>query len=551
MEYRDNLNQYISDAIRDNWENLALTDFDGSSFQYRDVARKIAKLHILFDSIGIKSGDRIALCGRNSAQWAIAFLACATYGAVAVPILHDFKADNIHHLVNHSEAKLLFTDAAIWENLDPEAISALDGVLLISDYSILLSRDKHLDDSRHNLNRLFGEKYPERFTPEDVSYFTPEPDRLAVINYTSGSTGFSKGVMLTYGNLWSNLQFCIDGLTFLNAGDGVVCMLPLAHMYGLMVELIHSFVKGCHISFLTRTPSPHVIMNAFERVKPKMIVTVPLILEKIIRTRVFPMLEKPLMKILLNVPVIDDKLLARIKNKLTEVFGGNIQEIIIGGAGLNGDVEKFLRRIHFPFTVGYGMTECAPLIAYAPWDHQRPGSCGRIVDRMSMRIDSPDPANQPGVLWVKGDNVMKGYFKNPEATESTIVDGWLNTGDICTVDPDGFIYIKGRDKNMILGPSGQNIYPEEIEMQLNAMPYVGESLVVERSGKLVALIYPDVDNAKRQMISDVELADIMKQNIVALNALLPAYSQIADFKILTEEFEKTPKRSIKRYLYQH
>lgn len=551
MEHRDNINQYIADAIRDNWENLALTDFDGSSFQFRDVARKIAKLHILFDHIGIKSGDKIALCGRNSAQWSIAFMAVVTYGAVAVPILHDFKADNIHHLVNHSESKLLFTDTAIWENLDPDAMTILEGVLLISDYSLLLSRDKHLDSSRHNLNKLFGEKYPERFTPEDIDYFNPEPDRLALINYTSGSTGFSKGVMLTYGNLWSNLQFCIDGLSFLYPGDGLVCMLPLAHMFGLMVELLHPFSKGCHVYFLTRTPSPRVIMEAFSRVKPKLIVTVPLIIEKIIRTRVFPMLEKPLMKILLNLPVIDDKLLSKIKQKLTDVFGGNLQQIIIGGAGLNADVENFLRRIHFPFTVGYGMTECGPLIAYAPWQEQRPASCGKIVDRMSMRIDSPDPANTPGVLWVKGDNVMAGYYQNQEATDSALIDGWLNTGDICTADSDGFLYIRGRDKNMILGPSGQNIYPEEIEMQLNAMPYVSESLIIDREGKLMALVYPDIDNTKRQHLSDKEVADIISQNIKNLNSVLPAYSHIADVKIMTEEFEKTPKRSIKRYLYQH
>lgn len=550
MTPRDNINQYIADAIRENWDNLALTDFDGSSFQYRDVARKIAKLHIFFDHIGLRSGDKIALCGRNSAQWAIAFLATVTYGAVAVPILHDFKADNIHHLVSHSEARLLFADAGTWENLDPEAMPELEGAILISDYSILLSRDKHLDSARHNLNKLFGEKYPERFLPEDVTYFDPQPDRLALINYTSGSTGFSKGVMLSYGNLWSNVQFCIDGLDFLKPGDGLVCMLPLAHMFGLMVELLHPFVKGCHISFLTRMPSPRVIMDAFARVKPKLIVTVPLILEKIIRAKVFPMLEKPLMKILLNLPVIDHKLLDKIKHKLTEVFGGNLQEIIIGGAGLNSDVEKFLHRIHFPYTVGYGMTECGPLVTYAPWDIQRESSCGKIVDRMQLRIDSPDPATKPGVLWVKGDNVMQGYYKNPEATDAVFRDGWMNTGDICTVDSDGYLYIKGRDKNMILGPSGQNIYPEEIEMQLNAMPYVSESLIVEREGKLVALIYPDIENAKRQQMGDKELADIMKQNISSLNSSLPSYSQIADCKIMNEEFEKTPKRSIKRYLYQ-
>ncbi len=551
MTRKDNINQYIAQAIKDNWDNLALTDFDGSSFQFRDVARKIAKLHILFECIGIKPGDRIALCGRNSAQWSIAFLASVTYGAVAVPILHDFKADNIHHLVNHSESKLLFADVYTWENLDPDAMTSLKGAILISDYSILLSRNKKIESARHNLNRLFGERYPERFTPDDIDYFEPADDRLALINYTSGSTGMSKGVMLTYGNLWSNVQFCIDGLDFLLPGDGLVCMLPLAHMFGLMVELLHPFVKGCHVSFLTRTPSPRVIMEAFARVKPKLIVTVPLIIEKIIRTRVFPMLDKPLMKLLLNVPVIDDKLFARIKDKLTEVFGGNLKEIIIGGAGLNKDVEQFLRRIHFPYTVGYGMTECGPLVAYAPWDIQREGSCGRIVDRMNARIGSTDPAAIPGVLWVKGDNVMQGYYKNPEATAAVFNDGWMNTGDICTIDSDGFLYIRGRDKNMILGPSGQNIYPEEIEMQLNAMPYIGESLIVERNGKLVALIYPDIENAKRQNMSDSDLANAMKQNVATLNSNLPAYSQIADYKIMSEEFEKTPKRSIKRYLYQH
>ena len=551
MTRKDNINQYIAQAIKDNWDNLALTDFDGSSFQFRDVARKIAKLHILFECIGIKPEDRIALCGRNSAQWSIAFLASVTYGAVAVPILHDFKADNIHHLVNHSESKLLFADVYTWENLDPDAMTSLKGAILISDYSILLSRNKKIESARHNLNRLFGERYPERFTPDDIDYFEPADDRLALINYTSGSTGMSKGVMLTYGNLWSNVQFCIDGLDFLLPGDGLVCMLPLAHMFGLMVELLHPFVKGCHVSFLTRTPSPRVIMEAFARVKPKLIVTVPLIIEKIIRTRVFPMLDKPLMKLLLNVPVIDDKLFARIKDKLTEVFGGNLKEIIIGGAGLNKDVEQFLRRIHFPYTVGYGMTECGPLVAYAPWDIQREGSCGRIVDRMNARIGSTDPAAIPGVLWVKGDNVMQGYYKNPEATAAVFDDGWMNTGDICTIDSDGFLYIRGRDKNMILGPSGQNIYPEEIEMQLNAMPYIGESLIVERNGKLVALIYPDIENAKRQNMSDSDLANAMKQNVATLNSNLPAYSQIADYKIMSEEFEKTPKRSIKRYLYQH
>lgn len=549
IEYK-HLIPYIQEAIRSNWEELALTDFNGQSFQFRDVARKIAKLHLLFERCGLKPGDKIALCGKNSAQWAIAMLASLTYGTVAVPILHDFKADNIHHLVNHSDARLLFVDSSTWENLDHDTMTNLQGALLINDYSLLFSRNEKLEEARHNLNRLFGERYPDRFTPEDVKYKEDRHGQLALINYTSGSTGFSKGVMLTYGNLWSNLQYCIDGLTFLNPGDSMVCMLPLAHMYGLMVELIHTFVKGCHIYFLTRTPSPKIIMEAFATVKPKLIVAVPLILEKIIKTKVFPMLDKPLMKILMHVPFVEDRLLNKIKEKIERTFGGNLKEMIIGGAGLNKEVETFLRRIKFPYTVGYGMTECGPLVAYAPWNVQRPGSCGCIVDRMEMKVDSPDPVSVPGVLWVRGANVMDGYYKNTDATKAVMApDGWMNTGDICQVDADGFIYIRGRDKNMILGPSGQNIYPEEIEQILNNMPCVSESLMVDKNGKLVALIYPDIENVSRQGMSMDAVSEIMRQNIRKLNEGLPSYSQISDMKIFQEEFEKTPKRSIKRYLY--
>jgi long-chain acyl-CoA synthetase len=544
------VNILLQDSIRQNWEELALTDFQGQSFQYRDVARKVAKLHILFDAANLQKGDKVAFCGRNSAQWAIALIATITYGAVAVPILHDFKPDTIHHLVNHSDAKLLFVDSQIWENIDADAMAGLQAAILVNDYSLLMTRDEKIRDARHRLNELFGQKYPERFTPNDVIYFDPDPDTLMLINYTSGSTGFSKGVMLTCRNLTSNLHYCIDHLKFLNPGDEIVCMLPLAHMYGLMVELIHTFVKGCHVYFLTRVPSPKIIMDAFAKVKPKLIVTVPLIIEKIIKTRVFPLLDKPLMKLMMKMPFIDDRLLNKIKEQLTKTFGGNLQELIIGGAGLNKDVEAFLRRIKFPYTVGYGMTECAPLIAYCPWATQRPASCGKIVDRMEARIDSPDPANIPGVLWVKGDNVMMGYYKNQQATDDVIRDGWMNTGDICNIDSDGYIYIRGRDKNMILGPSGQNIYPEEIECKLNNMPYVCESLVIDNNGHLEALIYPDIDNASKQGISLEDLDELMKQNVTQLNPELPAYSRISGVKIFHEEFEKTPKRSIKRYLYQ-
>ncbi|WP_290449962.1 AMP-binding protein [uncultured Muribaculum sp.] len=542
------LNGYLQSSVRKNWEELALTDFNGVSFQYRDIARKVAKLHLLYEQAGVKRGDKIALCGKNSSQWAVAFISAITYGAVAVPILHEFKADNIHHLVTHSEAKLFYTDDAIWENLDPDSMNGLEGVIRLHDYSIIMSRNKRLTNAREHLNEIFGKRYPERFTPDDVVYYKEKKDELALINYTSGSMGFSKGVMLTYNNLWSNIQFTIDGLTFLNPGDGIVCMLPLAHMYGLIVEPL---VKGCHVYFLTRMPSPRVILEAFATVRPKLIVTVPLIIEKIVKTKVFPLLDKPLMKLLMHIPVIDDRLLEKIKTQLMSAFGGNVQEIIIGGAALNKDVETFLRRINFPYTVGYGMTECAPLVAYAQWDKQRPGSCGQIVDRMEGRIDSPDPEHIPGELWVRGDNVMKGYYKNKDATDAVMKDGWMNTGDLCTMDSDGFIYIRGRNKNMILGPSGQNIYPEEIEQKLNNMPYVAESLVVYSDGQLAALIYPDLELATKQGIHTDALSKIMDDNIAALNKDLPAYSQIRKVKLYNEEFEKTPKRSIKRYLYQH
>lgn len=544
------LNDYIQHAMRTYWDTDAFTDFHGNTFMYRDVARKIAKLHLMFESVGLKPGDKVALCGKNSSQWAVAFLASLTYGAVSVPILHEFKPDNIHHLVDHSDSRIFFTDDLIWENLDPESMPKLEGAIKLSDFTLLHARNKGLVEAREHLNERFGKKYPNRFTAADIAYYHGEDSQLALINYTSGSTGFSKGVMLSYGNLRSNVQYSIDGLKFLLPGDGFVSMLPLAHMFGLLVELLHPLVKGCHIYFLTRTPSPRIILEAFGQVRPKLIVTVPLVLEKIVKNKVFPKLETPAMKVLLHLPVIDHKVLERVRASMIEAFGGQVKQIIIGGAGLSSDVEAFLRKIKFPYTVGYGMTECGPLVAYAPWEVQRPGSCGRLVDRMEGRIDSPDPEHQAGELWVRGANVMQGYYKNPEATESVMRDGWMNTGDLVTMDKDGFLYIRGRNKNMILGPSGQNIYPEEIEMKLNNMQYVAESLIVEKDGKLVALVYPDLEAATKDGVPMDKIEGLMRQNIKALNKELPGYSQISDVKVFYQEFEKTPKRSIKRYLYQ-
>ena len=551
MKNQDTLTGYIEQSLRNNWDRPALSDYHGMTLTYKDVARKIAKLHLAFKHAGLGKGDKIAVCGRNSAQWAVAALASITYGTITVPILHDFKPATIHHLGTHCDARLLFTDASTWENLDHENMPHIKGVVNIADYSLLFSRDKAFTQAREHLNRLFGDKYPERFTPDDVVYERFNQDDIALINYTSGSMGFSKGVMLSYGSLWSNVQYSIDGLDFLVPGDGFVSMLPLAHMFGLTVEMLHPFVKGCHIYFLGRTPSPKILLGAFAEVNPKLIVAVPLVIEKIVKTRVFPMLEKPLMKLLMHIPFVDDRLMAKIKQGLTDAFGGNLKELIIGGAGLNKDVETFLRKIQFPYTVGYGMTECGPLICYSSWDKQKQASCGHAVDRMELRVDSPDPATTPGVLWVRGANVMKGYYKNDEATQACMgADGWMNTGDIAQIDKDGYVFIRGRDKNMILGPSGQNIYPEEIEQQLNNLPYVAESLIVSRDGKLVALIHPDYENATKQGLDDAAVDKQMRDNLKTLNAALPSFSQISDMQIFTEEFEKTPKRSIKRFMYK-
>lgn len=543
----------IEQSIRTHCELPALSDMGGVNLSFKEVATYIEKLHILFEAAGLKEGDKVAICGKNSSKWAVTLLACLTAKVVAVPILHEFKPDMIHHLVNHSDSKLLFVDAGIWENLDEKLLPGLVGAIFISEFGMPLSRSQQLTDARNNINKLFGERFPYEFNACDISYPREEPCQLALISYTSGSTGSSKGVMLSYGSLWSNVRFCLDNLSFLKPGDGIVNMLPLAHLYGLTIDMLHPFCRGCHCNFLTKLPSPKIILNAFAQVKPKLIITVPLILEKIIRSKVFPMLEKPLMRILLKVPYLDTRLLARVKAGLVEAFGGHLQELIIGGAALNAEVEAFLKRIGFPYTVGYGMTECGPLVAYAPPSENKLRSCGRIVDRMEGRISSPDPEHIPGDLWVRGENVMLGYYKNPKATAEVIPDpdsGWMNTGDLCTIDAEGFIFISGRTKTMILGPSGQNIYPEEIEQVLNNLPYVNESLVIDDNGRLVALVHPDFDASRSQGLDREALEGVMADNLAALNKEMPAYSKVSKIKILEEEFEKTPKRSIKRFLYQ-
>lgn len=542
---------FVEESIKKHWNLDALTDYKGATLQYKDVARKIEKLHILLAESGIKPGDKVAVCGRNSSHWGVPFLAILTYGAVAVPILHEFKADNIHNIVNHSESRLLFVGDVVWESLNEAEMPLLEGIILMTDFTLLVCRSKQLEYAREHLNELFGKKFPRNFRREHVSYRRDNPEELAVINYTSGTTSFSKGVMLPYRSLWANTQFAFDVLT-LKPGDRIVSMLPMAHMYGLAFEFLYEVACGCHVFFLTRMPSPKIIFQAFADVKPHIVIAVPLIIEKIIKKNVLPKLETLKMKVLLKVPIINDKIKATVREQMIQGFGGNFYEVIIGGAAFNQEVEKLLKSIDFPYTVGYGMTECGPIICYEDWKRFKPGSCGKAAPRMEVRIDSPDPQNIVGEILTRGDNVMLGYYKNPEATAQILdADGWLHTGDLGVMDEEGNVTIKGRSKNMLLGPSGQNIYPEEIEEKLNNLPFVAECIVIQQNdNKLVALIYPDFEDAYSQGMSDSDIEAAMEENRTTLNAELPAYSQISRIKIYPEEFEKTPKKSIKRFLYQ-
>lgn len=541
----------IERSIKTNWNLDALTDYKGATLQYNDVARKIEKIHIAMEGADIQPGDKIAICGRNSAHWTVTFLAIITYGAVAVPILHEFKPDQIHNIVNHSEARALFAGDHIWENLNEEDMPLLEGIIEMKDFDVVVSRSEQLTYAREHLNEIFGQKYPCRFRPEDIHYRREEsPEELCIINYTSGTTGYSKGVMLPYRSIMSNVLFCHEKIG-IRPGDSIVSMLPLGHVFGMVFDFLYGISYGAHLWFLTRMPSPKIIMESFAEIRPRIISCVPLVVEKIFKKSVLPKIDNKLGKLLLKVPIVNDRIRERINQYAMEAFGGNFIEIIIGGAPFNAEMEAFLQSIRFPYTLAYGMTECGPIIAH---DHQRdmkPSSCGRVASRMEAKVLSPAPSVIPGELVCRGENLMLGYYKNEEATRQVIDnEGWLHTGDMAIIDEDGYIFIKGRCKNMLLTASGQNIYPEEIESRLNNLPYVSESLIILNQGKLVALIYADKDDAFAHGLSEKDIEHVMEANRMEVNKTLPAYSQITRVKLYPEEFEKTAKKSIKRFLYQ-
>ena len=550
MENEDSFIALIEQSIINNWDANALTDYKGITLQYKDVARKIEKIHIILENAGIRQGDKIAVCGRNSAHWAVAFLATITYGAVIIPILHEFKADNVHNIVNHSGARLLFVGDQIWENLNEEAMPRLEGIVGLQDFSCIISRSDKLTYAREHLNEIYGHKFPCNFRKEHISFRREVPEELAIINYTSGTTGYSKGVMLPYRSILSNVKYCHEKIN-LKTGDHIVSMLPMGHVFGMVYDFLYGFCAGAHIWFLTRMPSPKIIAQSFSEIKPRVISCVPLIVEKIIKKNILPRVDNRVGKLLLHVPIINDKIKAAAKKEAMMAFGGNFMEIIIGGAPFNAEIEAFLKKIEFPYTIAYGMTECGPIICSSHWKDLPLGSCGKAASRMEVKIDSPDPENIAGEIICKGDNLMLGYYKNEEATSQVIdCNGWLHTGDLAVTDKEGNIFVKGRSKNLLLNSSGQNIYPEEIESKLNNMPYVSESLIVLQRDKLVALVYPDFDDAFAHGLTNEDIETAMDINRNELNAQLPAYSQIAKVKIYPEEFEKTAKKSIKRFLYQ-
>lgn len=553
MEQIPSFNSYIEKSIIANWEQDSLTDFKGATLQFHDVARKIEKLHIVFENSGVKVGDKIALCGRNSSHWAVAFLAVLTYGAVAVPVQHEFTPEQIYNIVNHSDAKLLFVGDVVATTINADEMPALEGVVYLPDFSLLVSRSETLTYAREHLNEIFGKRYPKYFRKEHVHYYREQsPDELAIINYTSGTTGFSKGVMLPYRALWGNLDYVLNKLSpHVKKGTNIVSILPMAHMYGMMVEFMFGFINGNHLFYLTRLPSPSLIAQAFAEIKPSLIVAVPLIIEKIVRKKVFTYTQNNRVRLLMNMPLINKKIKQKLRDMVAGVFGGNMFEIITGGAALNKEVEQFLNSIDFPITVGYGATETAPLISFSNRDQYLPGSCGTVVGHMEVKIASNDPENVPGEIMARGLNTMLGYYKNEVATREVLdEEGWYHTGDLGTMSADGHLYIRGRIKNMLLGSNGQNVYPEEIEDKLNSLAMVNESLIVQKGEQLIGLVYPDVDEAQQMGFNDEDLNNIMEQNRLQLNAMLPPFCKISEIRLHPEEFVKTPKKSIKRYLYK-
>jgi len=551
METAGSFNQLIADAIQKYWNNDSMSDYGVQTLQYKDVARIIEKLHILFEHSGVRPGDKVALCGRNQCRWGAAFFAITTYGAVAVPILHEFSPQQIHDIVNHSDAKIFFVEDKIWPDLKAEEMPQLEGILSIIDYNVFVSRSEKLTYARENLNRLFGEKFPKNFRQHNVSpYYEDKPEEMAIINYTSGTTSNSKGVMIPYRALWSNREFANEVIgDIIGPGKNMLSMLPLAHTYGMAYDFIYAFTKGSHIHFLTKLASPTILLKSLSEVRPSVLIVVPLIIEKVVRKAVLPKLQDPKVRLLMMTPVIGDRIRKKICDGLTNALGGNFYELIIGGSALNKEVEDVLKDIGFRYTVGYGATECSPILAYSDWKTFVKGSCGRPAPRMELKIDSRDPANVPGEILARGMNVMLGYYKNEEATKETLRDGWYHTGDLGVMDAQGNVFIKGRSKNMLLGANGQNVYPEEIEDQLVSLPLVSECVVIQKGEKFYGLVYPDPDKVKELGLSKGDIEEIMEQNRKSLNQIIPHYCSLSGIHVMDEEFEKTPKKSIRRFKY--
>ena len=550
MEFKS-VNKIFEEAFKKNWERPAISNYQGVTLKFGDVARRMEKLHIMFEECGLQRGDKVAICSRNQANWAVSFLAAMTYGAVPVPLLHEFKSANIHHLVNHSEAKILFVDDVIWEGLSETEMPDLHAIIQVNTFKLLYAKDETIVNAREHLNELFGKKYPMSFTPDALDYYEDSAEELAIINYTSGTSGFSKGVMIPYRAILSNIEFAHKVLPMLNNTSRVVSMLPSAHMYGLMFEVLYELSVGCHVHFLSRVPSPKIIMQALAEVKPSVVIAVPLVIEKIYKSKVKPILEKSGIKFAMKVPGLDQVVLNKVRTELINAFGGEFYEVIVGGAAFNKEVEAFFKRMNFPITVGYGMTECAPIITYDDWKEEKLYSCGKVAPNLEIKIDSDDPVNVSGEILVKGANVFLGYFKNEEATKEVFTDdGWFRTGDMGVIDEEGSLFIRGRSKCMILGPSGQNIYPEEVETVINTRPYVVDSLVVEDNGGLTGLIYPDFAQGAKDGMDQRTFAKYMEDTLPELNKELPNYAKLKKIVVMTEDFERTPKKSIKRYLYQ-